>query len=254
MARSARRRNCRTLNVKSTKSEPPLDRVALIIPAYNEEASLRELLPLLTPLGLGQLIVANNASTDATADVAREHGATVIYESQRGYGAACAAGIAAVATNVEVVAFLDADLCDDPAFLPQIVQPILEDRADMVIGCRDPHLRESGSMTPPQAFGTWLATRLIRLRWRYRYRDLGPFRAIRKSSLMEMDMQDRAFGWTVEMQIRALQMGLRIEQISVPYRRRRAGKSKISGTIRGVYLAGYYILTTIGRHWFRGRG
>jgi glycosyltransferase involved in cell wall biosynthesis len=203
-------------------------------------------------MGLGQVVVGDNGSTDRTADVVRENGFDVVHEPRRGYGAACAAAIAAIRDECDVVAFLDADLADDPTRLPELVGPILDQRADLVIGTRDAALREPGAMSAPQRFGNWLATRLIRLGWGHVYRDLGPFRAIRRTTLEAMNMRDRAFGWTVEMQVRALQMRLRIEQVPVPYRRR-IGKSKISGTVRGVVLAGYYILTTIARLYFRPR-
>lgn len=228
-----------------------MTRVAIVIPAYNEAAALEELLPLLGTLGAGQVVVGDNGSSDGTADVVRRHGFDVVHEARRGYGAACAAALAGVQESCDIIAFLDADLADDPARLGELIDPIAHDRADLVIGTRDPHLMEPGSMSIPQRFGNWLATGLIRAGWGYRYRDLGPFRAIRRSSLDRIAMRDRAYGWTVEMQVRALQLGLRVEQVSVPYRRR-VGRSKISGTLRGVVLAGYYILTTIARLYFRG--
>lgn len=227
-----------------------MQRVAVIIPALNEADGLRRALPALQRLAVGRIIVADNGSTDDTAAVARAHGATVILEPQRGYGAACQAGIAALTPRDEVVVFMDADASDDPDALPRLVEPILSGRADLVIGCRDPAQCESGALTLQQRWGNWLAGRLIRLRWGYGFRDLGPFRAIRRDSLTRLAMSDRAFGWTVEMQIRALQEKLRIVQIDVPYRRR-VGKSKISGTIKGTLLAGYWILKTIARLWFR---
>lgn len=226
--------------------------VSVIIPALNEEAPLRTLLAMLRHLGVSQIVVADNGSTDGTADVARKSGCVLVQEPRRGYGSACAAGLRVLAPQTTIVVFLDADLADDPAYLPRLVAPIAEDRADLVIGVRDADLRQPGSMTLPQRFGNWLATRLIHIGWGYRYRDLGPFRAIRRECLDHMRMRDRGYGWTVEMQVRALQMGLRIEQIAVPYRRR-VGVSKISGTIRGVVLAGYYILTTLMRLYFSRR-
>jgi glycosyltransferase involved in cell wall biosynthesis len=230
----------------------PLRGVSIIIPALNEEKSLGELLPILNDLHVSQIIVADNGSTDSSREVAAGCGCTVVTETRRGYGAACAAGIEALDSDCKIVVFLDADLADDPAYLSRLVAPIAEDRADLVIGSRDAHLREPGCMTVPQRFGNWLATRLISLGWGFRYRDLGPFRAIGRDCLERMRMRDRAYGWTVEMQVRALQMGLRIEQVAVPYRRR-VGVSKISGTVRGVCLAGYYILTTIVRLYFSRR-
>ncbi|MCP4245962.1 MAG: glycosyltransferase family 2 protein [bacterium] len=231
-----------------------LDRVAVIIPALNEADSLTELLPALTALRPGRIIVADNGSTDATARVAADGGAVVVSEPRRGYGAACYAGMQHLEDSTDVVVFLDADLSDDPGLLPELAGPVLDDDCDLVIGTRVRALREPGSMTFAQRFGNALATRLIRWGWRYRYDDLGPFRAIRRSALDAIAMQDRAYGWTIEMQIRALELGLRIRQIPVPYRRRKAqSRSKISGTLRGSLLAGYWILTTCGKLWWTRR-
>lgn len=231
-------------------SHPVLDTVAVVTPALNEAESLRVLLPELMRFRLGQVIIGDNGSTDETAAVARDHGTTVVSEPQRGYGAACWAAMQYIAPEIDVVLFLDADASDDLARIPDLVMPIIEDRADLVIATRDAPTVEAGALSPQQRFGNWLAVNLIRLRWRYRYRDLGPFRAIRKTSLDRIAMRDRAFGWTVEMQIRALQEGLRIEQVSVHYKRR-IGQSKIGGTIKGSIKAGYWILGTIGKFWFR---
>lgn len=227
-----------------------LGRVGVVIPALNEERSLAELLPLLAPMGLGQVVVGDNGSTDATARVTTDNGFETVLEPRRGYGAACAAAIAALRPEIEIVVFLDADLADDPRRIADLVAPIADDRADLVIGYRDAALREPGSMSIPQRFGNWLATTLILQAWGFRYHDLGPFRAISRDALARMRMRDRAYGWTVEMQVRAVQMNLRIEQVPVAYRRR-VGVSKISGTVRGVVLAGHYILTTIARLFFR---
>jgi len=236
--------------VNAAADPESLDRVAVIIPALNEAVSLAELLPILQGLSPGQTIVADNGSTDATAEVAKRHGATVVREARRGYGAACYAGLGHLDEAIDVVAFLDADLSDDPRLLPRIVGPVLGDECDLVIATRVAALREPGSMTFAQRFGNGLATRLIRWGWGYRYHDLGPFRAIRRSALESIDMRDRAYGWTIEMQIRAVELGLRIEQVPVPYRCRRTDtRSKISGTIRGSLRAGYCILTTCGRLW-----
>lgn len=221
-----------------------LSDVAIIIPALNEAEGLAVLLPLLVKLGIGQIIVADNGSTDRTGEVARAHGAKVAREPQRGYGAACQAGLGAMNDDATIVAFMDADLSDDPAYLNGLIEPCRADLADLVIGYRAPELREPGSLTIQQRFGNWLATRLIRIGWGKRYFDLGPFRAVRRSALDRMGMSDRAYGWTVEMQIRAVECGLRVLEIPVPYRVRK-GKSKISGTVRGVILAGYWILRTI---------
>ncbi|MHC4093281.1 MAG: glycosyltransferase family 2 protein [Planctomycetota bacterium] len=241
-----------------------LDRVAVIIPALNEAASLAELLPILRDqarlvsrtesargTSLGQVIVVDNGSTDATAEVAARCGATVIHETRRGYGAACHAGMQHLDDSIDVVVFLDADLSDDPRLLEEITGPVLRDRCDLVIGTRVPALREPGSMTLAQRFGNALATRLIHWGWGFCYYDLGPFRAIERRALEAIDMQDRAYGWTVEMQIRAVELSLRVRQVPVPYRRRKsATTSKISGSLRGSILAGYWILATCGRLWW----
>ncbi|MEZ6084174.1 MAG: glycosyltransferase family 2 protein [Phycisphaerae bacterium] len=231
---------------------------AVIIPALNESANMAILLPQLVELGVGAILLCDNGSTDDTARQASVHGATiVVHQPTRGYGAACYAGMEALihlpnSSQFDVVAFLDADLADDVSLLPRLVDPICSGDADFVIGARIPKHREPGSMSLPQIFGNWLATFLIRLGWGHRYRDLGPFRAIRRKCLYHMQMQDRAFGWTVEMQIKAVEQKLRIREIEVPYFKRR-GKSKISGTVRGVFLAGYWILSTCARLWMTKR-
>lgn len=241
-----------TRQISADAATPVLSHVGVVIPAFNEARPLETLLPCLRDLGVGQIVVGDNGSTDATADVARACGCDVVLEPRRGYGAACAAAIGALHPDIRIVAFIDADLADDPAYLPALIEPIVGGQADLVIGYRDPKLREPGSMSLPQHFGNWLATRLIWLGWGFRYHDLGPFRAIRRDVLDDMRMRDRAYGWTVEMQVRALQLGLRIRQVPVPYRRR-IGRSKISGTVRGVALAGYYVITTIARLYLSQR-
>ncbi len=187
-------------------------------------------------------------STDETANVAREHGATVAHEPRRGYGAACWAAMQMLRDDIEVVLFLDADSSDDLSRLPDLIEPILADKADLVIATRDAPTVEKGALSWQQRFGNRLASSLIRWRWGYHYRDLGPFRAISRKALDRIHMRDRAYGWTVEMQIRALQEHLRIRQTSVHYKRR-IGRSKIGGSIRGSIKAGYWILTTIAKHW-----
>jgi glycosyltransferase involved in cell wall biosynthesis len=221
------------------------DAVGVIIPARDEERGLGELLPRLSPFAPGQLIVVDNGSRDRTAAVAERAGATVVEEPRVGYGAACWAGLQALSPQVRVVAFLDADLADDPADLPLIIDPILAGDSELVIGCRPVELREPGAMTFPQAFGNRLATTLIRLGWGYAYTDLGPFRAIERAALDRLGLRDRRFGWTVEMQIRAVEERLRIHEVRLAYRRR-VGTSKISGTVKGTILAGYWILRTVG--------
>lgn len=223
--------------------------VGIVIPALNEAENLRTLIPQLQTLAPCQIVIGDNGSTDRTAEVARSCGADVATEPKRGYGAACWAAMQQLRPDVHIVAFMDADLADDPAYLPGLVEPIHRNEADLVIGWRDPHLREPGSMTAPQRFGNQFAARLIRWGWGYPYRGLGPFRAIRRSGLDRLAMRDRAYGWTVEMQVRAVEDGLVIRQMNVPYRRR-GGVSKISGTVRGVALAGYWIIRTSGVLWW----
>lgn len=229
-------------------------RVAVVVPARNEAPGLPGVVEALHEQRVGQVVVADNGSTDGTGAVALRAGADLVCEPRPGYGAACASALSAVRDEVEIVAFLDADLADDPAFLPRLLAPIERDEADLVIGVRPAHLREPGAMTPPQVFGNWLATWLIRRLWGHTYTDLGPFRAIRRSSLEQIAMADRRFGWTVEMQIRALEEGLRVLEVPVPYRARAHGRSKISGTVRGVARAGASILFTIARLRWSGRG
>jgi len=225
---------------------------AMIIPALNEEASLRELLPRLRRPEIDRLlepvIVVDNGSTDQTAQVASQLGAAVVSEPRRGYGAACLAGLAALARRAEgppnVVAFLDADLADDPMKLPELIDPILRGEAELTIGTRA-RLADRGSLTPVQRFGNALACSLIRAMTGVRYRDCGPMRAIEWGSLQRLNMRDRTWGWTVEMQFKAARAGLRVRQIDVPYRARRTGKSKISGTVIGSARAGAKILYTL---------
>ena len=223
-------------------------RVAAVMPALNEAESLRRLLPELARFGLGQIIVGDNGSTDETARVVQENGGILAHEPRRGYGAACWAAMQKLGDDIEVVLFLDADSSDDLTHLPDLVEPILRNEADLVIATRDAPTVEKGALSRQQRFGNWLATCLIHSRWGFRYRDLGPFRAIGRQALERINMRDRAFGWTVEMQIRALQEHLRIKQTSVHYKRR-IGRSKIGGTLCGSIRAGYWILTTIARHW-----
>lgn len=228
--------------------------VAFIIPAFNEEAALAPMLDGLRAAldangcAIADVIVADNGSTDGTAKVAEEHGARVVSEPRRGYGQACLAGIAALAAGTEIVIFLDADGSDDPRDLERLLAPLREGRADMVLGSRIAAARESGAFTPQQAFGNWLATRLMRVFFGTRYTDLGPFRAIRKKALHELPMQDTNYGWTIEMQIKAHRRGLRVIEIPVNYRKRMSGESKISGTFTGTVRAGWKILWTIAKY------
>lgn len=189
--------------------------------------------------------MVDNGSTDGTARAAQEQGAQVISEPRRGYGYACLAGIASLPAAAEIVVFLDADYSDYPAELSHLVCVLVEGDADLVVGSRVLAERERGSLTPQQRFGNWLSTRLIRLLYGFSYTDLGPFRAIRVDALRRLNMRDCTYGWTVEMQVKALQQGMRVAEIPVRYRKR-IGKSKVSGTVSGSVKAGAKILWTIG--------
>ena len=216
--------------------------VAVIIPALNEELSIGRVLSAI-PDWVDDIIVVDNGSTDATPGVAREHGARVFFEPRRGYGSACLLGISRL-SDPDVVVFLDGDYSDYPEEMDTLVDPIVDGKADMVIGSRVLGQRESGALTPQAIFGNWLSCTLMRWFWKVRYTDLGPFRAIRFSALERLAMHDPDYGWTVEMQIKAAKEGLQVKEVPVSYRRR-IGESKVSGTIRGVVGAGTKILATI---------
>jgi glycosyltransferase involved in cell wall biosynthesis len=220
--------------------------IKVIIPAYNEEQSIGLVLKDI-PAGLvNEVIVVNNNSTDNTVKTAEQAGATVLTETQRGYGKACLTGLDYVRQQggCDIVVFIDGDYSDHPDEMHNVLEPILNNSADMVIGCRVKSKRDAGSMTPQQVFGNWLAVFLIRLLFRHRFTDLGPFRAITWEALEKIHMQDTNYGWTVEMQVKAVKLKLRCADVSVSYRRR-IGVSKISGTIKGTVLAGYKIIKTI---------
>ncbi|MDQ2658595.1 MAG: glycosyltransferase family 2 protein [Bacteroidota bacterium] len=224
--------------------------VYVIIPAFNEALSIGEVISQI-PAGLvSKVIVVNNASTDDTKKAARDKGATVLDEPRRGYGSACLRGIEYSSRQTpvpDVVVFLDGDLSDYPGEMLTLVEPIEDNRADLVIGSRVLGKRSKGSMTVQQIFGNWLATKLMKLFFDVDFTDLGPFRAIRFSSLMDLKMQDKTYGWTVEMQVKAAKRKMRCMEVPVRYRKR-IGVSKISGTVKGTVMAGYKILFTIFKH------
>lgn len=231
--------------------------ITVVIPALDEAESLPLVLRDLSPVQ--RVIVVDNGSTDATAAVASAQGAMVVYERQRGYGAACLRGLRSVGDLVEageppprIVAFLDADYSDSPELLPTLVAPILDGRADLVLGSRLQGRREAGAMPAQSIFGNRLACLIIRCLFGVRYTDLGPFRAIDYHALCKLGMCDRNYGWTIEMQIKAARAGLRIEEVPVPYRRR-IGKSKISGTFWGSVKAGTKILYSIAKYGLASR-
>ena len=226
-------------------SKPVID---VIIPAYNEEASIGKVIADIPKELIRDILVCNNASTDNTKSVAIAGGAIVLDQPLKGYGNACLKGIEYIKNRTEnekpdIVVFLDGDYSDHTEEMVLLVQALLNGN-DMVIGSRALGDMESGAMMPQQVFGNWLATTLIQLFYNYQFTDLGPFRAIRYAKLIEIDMQDRDFGWTVEMQVKAAKHKLRCKEIPVTYRRR-IGVSKVSGTIKGTILAGHKILWTI---------
>jgi len=217
--------------------------ISVIIPAYNEENSIGRVLNDLPQEKLKEIIVVNNASTDKTAEVARINGAKVVEERRRGYGAACLRGISEVSGS-DIVVFIDGDYSDYPEELDQLIKPIIENRADFVLGSRMIYPESREALLPQARYGNKLATFLIYIFFGYRFTDLGPFRAIRFDSLKQINMVDTDFGWTVEMQIKAIKNNLRIEEIPVHYRKR-IGISKITGTISGTFKAGVKIMYTI---------
>ena len=224
-------------------------RCDLVIPALNERPNIDRLFDELEAVSgdIRHIVLADNGSTDGTPDAATARGAIVVHQPERGYGAACLAGLAWLAEQPEppaVVVFLDADLADDPAQLPRLLVPIRTGRVPIVIGSRVRH-GEDGALNFVQRFGNGLACLLMRLLGGRRYHDLGPFRAVEWPTLQRLRMADRTWGWTVELQMKAAMLNIPCEEIDVPYRRRPAGKSKISGTVRGVVTAGTKIIWTI---------
>ena len=222
--------------------------IDVVIPALNEERALPFVLRDVPRPPVRRIIVADNGSTDATASVAIEHGAEVVHEPERGYGAACLKALAHLASDPpEVVVFLDGDYSDHPDELPDVVDPILAGVADLVIGSRATGARERGALSPQQQVGNVIASTALRALYGAHYTDLGPFRAIRWDTLQALRMKDRNYGWTVEMQIKAAQQRVPYREVPVSYRRR-IGVSKVSGTVRGSVSAGAKILWLLGRY------
>ncbi|GAB2614533.1 glycosyltransferase family 2 protein [Belliella aquatica] len=228
-------------------NQPIID---VIIPAFNEEDSIGKVIRDI-PTIVRHVVVANNGSSDTTKKVAEAAGAIVLDEPQKGYGKACLTAmdyLSKVEEQADIVVFLDGDYSDYPEQLLDLIKPIIEADYDMVIGSRALGKREGGSMTLPQVFGNWLATTLMRWIYKTNYTDLGPFRAIKWDQLKALGMVDENYGWTIEMQIKAAQSGLKTTEIPVDYRKR-IGVSKVSGTVKGVFGAGYKILWTIYKYW-----
>lgn len=225
----------------------------VIIPAFNEEKAIAKVIQAIPAnIGVVEVVVGNNGSTDATAQVAKAAGATVITEMRKGYGYACLAAMNYVAKKEikpEIIVFLDGDFSDYPEEMPLLLAP-LQNGYDMVIGSRTLGKKEKGALTPQQIFGNALATALIKYIYKEKFTDLGPFRAIRYDKLLALNMQDKTYGWTVEMQVKAAKMKLKCTEIPVNYKMR-IGQSKVSGTIKGSIMAGYKILWTIAKLMWR---
>ncbi len=228
------------------------EKIVVIIPAFNEEASIGKVIQEIPEI-VSEIIVVSNNSTDNTAEVAKNAGATALFEANKGYGHACLKGMDYISKKSEkpsIIVFLDGDYSDFPAELTQIIAPIIEDDMDMVIGSRVKRWREKGSMTFPQRFGNWLATSLMKLFFNANFTDLGPFRAIKYEKLLQLNMQDKTYGWTVEMQLKAIKQNFKYIEVPVHYKNR-IGVSKVSGTIKGAIFAGVKILTWIFKYSFK---
>ena len=229
-----------------------MPKIKVIIPAYNEADSIGLVIQDI-PQFVDEVIVVSNNSTDATEDNAAKAGATVLHETRKGYGYACLKGIDYIAKLPEkpqIIVFLDGDYSDYPQEMEKIVAPIIQRDIDLVIGARVKRWRENGAMTFPQIFGNWLATNLMKLFFNARFSDLGPFRAIKYEKLLALEMEDKTYGWTVEMQLKALKKKYSYEEVPVHYRNR-IGVSKVSGTVKGAFMAGVKILTWIFKYSFK---
>lgn len=221
--------------------------IDVIIPAFNEENSVGKVVRDIPKNWVREVVVVNNNSNDRTSEEAAEAGATVLDEPRQGYGYACLKAMDYLEKKekqADVIVFLDADYSDYPEELPEVVRPILEEEMDMVIGSRALGKRQRGSMTPQQIFGNWLATFLMKLFYGVKYTDLGPFRAIRFDKLLDLKMQDKTYGWTIEMQLKAAKQKMKTCEVAVNYRPR-IGVSKVSGTVKGTIMAGYKIIGAI---------
>jgi len=225
--------------------------IKVIIPAHNEAQSIDKVI-MDIPNFIDEVIVADNNSTDQTAKVAKNAGASVCFEAQKGYGYACLKAMNYVqnqATKPDIIVFLDGDYSDYPEQIFELIKPIVNDGYDFIVGARDKKLREDGAMTFPQRFGNVLATTLMHLMYGAKFTDLGPFRAIKYKQLLALNMQDKTYGWTIEMQLKALKYKLKYKEVPVKYRNR-IGKSKVSGTLNGAVMAGVKILSWVFKYAF----
>ena len=226
--------------------------IKVIIPAYNEQDSIAHVIKDI-PKIVDEVIVISNNSTDNTEINAQKAGATVLKETQKGYGYVCLKGMDYIkqqTTKPDIVVFLDGDYSDYPEQLTEIIAPIIEEDIDFVVGARVDKFREAGAMTPQQVFGNWLATFLMKLFFKARFTDLGPFRGIKYDKLLALNMEDKTYGWTVEMQLKVLKQKMSYREIPVKYRNR-IGVSKVSGTLKGTIFAGVKILGWIFKYSFK---
>lgn len=224
--------------------------IKVIIPAFNEEKSIAKVIAEIPDL-VEEIVVVNNNSTDQTVQVSTKAGATVLTEKSKGYGYACLKGIDYLSQKdktPEILVFLDGDFSDFPQELTKVIQPILDDKADFVVGVRVKDLRESGSLTPQQVFGNWLACFLMKILYQSSFTDLGPFRAIRWDTLENLKMSDKTYGWTIEMQLKVLRQKISYQEVPVSYKKR-IGVSKVSGTVKGTIFAGVKIIGWIFKHY-----
>jgi glycosyltransferase involved in cell wall biosynthesis len=229
--------------------------VSVVIPALNEEEPIADVVRSVLATGVPQeVIVVDNGSTDATAARAASAGAKVVSEPNRGYGRACAAGVFSVSPSCDIIVFLDGDGSDCPEFMPRMIDPIVAGTHDFVIGSRARGNRETGSMNSQQLFAGWLAGAFVSLLYGVRYSDMCPFRAIRQDALAKLGMREQTYGWNLEMQMRAARKHLRILEIPVDHRCRTGGLSKVSGTLRGTFVAGTRIMATLLRVALERRG
>lgn len=234
-----------------------MPKIKVIIPAFNEQDSIAKVIQDIPSL-VEEIIVVSNNSTDLTEINAKNAGATVLTENNKGYGYACLKGMDYIVSNSlsdpskkpDIIVFLDGDYSDYPEELTKIIAPIIKDNIDLVIGSRVKELREDGAMTPQQIFGNWLATKLMSIFFNAKFTDLGPFRAIKYDTLLSLNMVDKTYGWTVEMQLKALKQKLSYTEVPVNYRNR-IGVSKVSGTIKGSIFAGIKILSWIFKYSFK---